>query len=229
MNDIATLRSAFEGAYGVYSVQNPYISGFDDEVMQGQAVADAAKEAGMQHVVYGSAGLGTKGTGIGSWETKLVIEEHMKALGLPLTILRPMAFMELMTDKSYYPAVSTWHGMPKLMGSSRKVVWLNTDDLGAIAAMAFADPKRFVGQDIKLASDVRSLDEARAIYGEVMGKAPRRFPMPVWLFDRIVGKDLTTMWRWLRTNDIDLDTGPTRAILPQAATVESWLRGQRAG
>ena len=40
-----TLRSAFRGARGIYSVQNPMISGLDGEIMQGKNVADAAKEA----------------------------------------------------------------------------------------------------------------------------------------------------------------------------------------
>ncbi len=227
MGDRASLQVAFQGAYGIYSVQNPMISGLEAEVRQGKLVAEVAKQAGIKHLVYGSAGLGVKGTGIGSWESKLVIEEHMKALDIPLTILRPMAFMELMTDKAFYPAVSTWHVMPKLMGPSKKVAWLCTDDLGAIASKAFAEPQRFIGKDLKLASDVQSIDECRAIYRSVMGKAPRRFPMPIWLFQRFVGTDLTTMWRWLRTASIDLDTGPTRAIHPEAYTVEAWLRSQR--
>jgi hypothetical protein len=48
--------------------------------------------------------------------------------------------------------------------------------------------------------------------------------MPVWLFERFVGTDLTTMWRWLRTHEFDLDAGPTRDVLPGASNVESWLR-----
>jgi hypothetical protein len=151
----------------------------------------------------------------------------MRELGLPVTILRPMALMELMTDKVYYPAVSTWHVMPKLMGSDRPVAWLAADDLGAIAATVFADPERFTGQDLHLASDVKSIEASRATYREVMGRSPRRFPMPVWLFERIVGTDLTTMWRWLRVNEIDLDTIQARAIYPGAKTVEAWLRAQK--
>jgi uncharacterized protein YbjT (DUF2867 family) len=228
MDHRASLQAAFEGAYGVYSVQNPMISGLEAEIRQGKLVAEMAKQVGVRHLVYGSAGTGVKGTGIGSWESKLVIEEHMKALDMPLTILRPMAFMELMTDKTFYPAASTWHVMPKLMGASREVPWLCVDDLGAIAAKAFAEPDRFVGQDLTLASDVQSIDECRAIYRAVMGKTPRRFPMPVWLFERFVGTDLTTMWRWLRTATIGLDTGPTRAVYPDALTVESWLHRQRS-
>jgi hypothetical protein len=35
--------------------------------------------------------------------------------------------------------------MPKLMGADRPVLWLCVDDLGAIAARAFAEPDRFIG------------------------------------------------------------------------------------
>ena len=224
-----SLRRAFEGAYGVYSVQNPFIGGPEQEIRQGKNVAEVAKDVGVEHLVYGSAGTGRKGTGVPSWETKLRIEDHMRALGLSLTILRPMAFMELMTNKKFFPAVGAWHLMPKLMGSSRGVGWLCTEDLGVIAAKAFADPGLFVGKDLALASDVQSLNECRSIYREVMGGNPRRFPMPVWLFERFgfAGRDLTTMWRWLRTGHVDLDTSPTRAIHPEALTVGGWLSKQK--
>jgi hypothetical protein len=32
-------------------------------------------------------------------------------------VLRPMAFMELMSDPTYYPNSSTWYIWPKLMGN----------------------------------------------------------------------------------------------------------------
>jgi uncharacterized protein YbjT (DUF2867 family) len=229
MEDPASLRPVFSGAYGAYSVQTPYTKGPEAEVRQGRNVADAAKAAGVRQVVYGSAGTGQRGTGVPSWESKLDVEEYMRGLGLPLTILRPMAFMELMTDKGYFPAASTWHVMPALMGPSRPVVWLCTDDLGAIAAKAFADPGRFAGEDLHLASDRQSIDECRGIYRRVTGKNPPRFPLPPWLFARFgfVGRDLTTMWRWLRTSTFGADPGATRSIHPEALTVEAWLREQK--
>jgi uncharacterized protein YbjT (DUF2867 family) len=227
MDDRQSLQSAFQGAYGVFSVQNPMLSDVETEIRQGKAVADVAKEVKVQHLVYGSAGIG-KPTGIGSWDSKLQVEAHMKTLGIPSTILRPMAFMELMSDKGYYPAVSTWHLMPKLMGEARPVGWMSVEDVGIIAAKAFAAPEQFIGQEIKLASDVKSIEESRAIYRAVMGKNPPRFPMPVWMFKRFVGTDLITMWQWLRTQVIDLDTAPTRAIHPDALSVEAWLRKQQS-
>ncbi len=198
--------------------------------MQGKNVADVAKESGVQHLVYGSAGMGRKGTGVPSWETKLLVEEHAKGLGLPLTILRPMALMELMTEKKFFPAVGTWNIMPTMMGSSRSLPWLCTEDLGVIVAKAFANPNQFIGQELSLASDVQSLEQCRGLYRAELGKNPPRFPMPIWLFKRFgfVGQDLTTMWRWLRTGDIALDAEPTREIHPDALTVREWLSKQKA-
>ena len=146
----------------------------------------------------------------------------MHGLGLPLTVLRPVAFMELMTT-GFFP-VSTWHLMPKLMGADRPVWWIGVEDLGAIAACAFADPDRFIGSDLPLATDIRSIAECRETWREVTGRRPRSVPMPQWLFERFVGTDLTTMWRWLRTADIDVDPAQTRAILPTASEVRGVAR-----
>jgi uncharacterized protein YbjT (DUF2867 family) len=124
MADPTTLGPAFAGAYGVYSVQNTMVSGVLGEIQQGKNVANAARQANVQHVVYGyvvygSAGTGACNTGVPSWDSKIVIEDHVKSLGLPLTILRPMAFMELMTDAKFFPHMSTWQVMLALMGRGR--------------------------------------------------------------------------------------------------------------
>jgi uncharacterized protein YbjT (DUF2867 family) len=223
MDDPATLRRAFDGAQGVYSVQNGIKSGFDREIAQGRNVADAARASGVRHFVYGSAGPGSRRAGVQSWDSKLPVEEHLRNVGLPFTILRPMAFMELMTHKPFFPPVGTWRIMPRLTGEDRPLPWLSVSDLGSITALAFDRPDEFVGKELMLASDVATLAECRSVYTEVMGRPPRTFPMPIWLFDRFTRKDPTTMWRWLRTGDVSLDTGPTRAILPGALTIREWL------
>ena len=227
MNDEASLRRAFEGADGVYSVQNGIASGFEAEVTQGRNVAQAAKAVGVTHVVYGSGGTGHAGTGVPSWESKVLVEAHMRLLELPLTILRPLAFMELMTDASFYPAVGTWRIWPKLTGEDRPIPWLAVDDLGAVAAMAFENRDEWVGRQMTLAADARSLAECRALYRDAVGKEPRSVPLPIWLFDRFTRKDPTTMWRWLRTGTVELDLAEIRTVLPSALTVPDWLRATR--
>jgi uncharacterized protein YbjT (DUF2867 family) len=229
MDDPGTLREAFEGAHGVFSVQNGIASGFDREIAQGRNVADAAKAAGVAHLVYASAGPGAPGTGTGvpSWESKLPVEQHIRTVGVPFTILRPTAFMELMTDKKFYPAVGTWRIWPKLTGDDRPIPWLSVRDVGAITAKAFAEPEGFGSMELELAGDVQTLAACRSIFGEVMGRDPRSFPMPMWLFDQFTRHDVLTMWRWLRTGDATANLDATRAVLPEALTVRTWLEAIR--
>ena len=52
------LDEAFRGVDAVYSVQTGWDDGFEAEVIQGINVAEAARRAGVAHIVYGSAGPG---------------------------------------------------------------------------------------------------------------------------------------------------------------------------
>lgn len=189
-------------------------------------VADAAKAAGVAHVVQASAGIGKK-TGIPSWDSKLQIQEYMQSLGLPLTVLRPMTFMELVTDQAFYPGVSTFHMMPKLLGADKKVPWIAVDDLGAIAARIFADPRKYIGQDIKVTSDLKTINEVRDIYQEVLGKKAPHFPMPLFMFRMFTGNDLIIMWKYLRSATLNVTPQATFAILPEARTIQTWLAEQK--
>jgi hypothetical protein len=53
LDDVESLKSAFDGAYGVYGVTN-YWEMFDvpREIRQGKNIADAAKAKGVQHTVW---------------------------------------------------------------------------------------------------------------------------------------------------------------------------------
>jgi uncharacterized protein YbjT (DUF2867 family) len=194
-------------------------------------VATAAAGAGVAHLVYGSGGPGTPGTGVAAWDVKLEVAAYARSLGLPLTVLRPMAFMELMTDKDLYPPVTAWHLMPRLVGEDRPLPWLSAEDLGAIAARVFGDPTTYVGTDLGLAADVRTLTQCREVWRDVTSRSPRRIPVPVWLFERFVSPDLTRMWRWLATHDLESDleddVTQTRSIHPGAETVEEFVRRRR--
>jgi len=225
MDDPASLARAFDGAEGVYSVQNFMTAGLDGEVRQGRNVGDAARRAGVRLLVYGSAAPGLRGTGVGMWESKLDVEDHLHELQLPLTVLRPAAFMEVMTDRDFYPAAGVWHVWPKLAGWEFRAPWLACHDLGVIAAKAFADPDAYVGHVLPLVAEYRSLADCRATYATVTGRSPRRFPMPLWLFRRFAA-DTARMWEWLRDHTLELDPELTRSIHPGAMTVETWLRGR---
>jgi uncharacterized protein YbjT (DUF2867 family) len=224
MADLDAMRRACAGAYGVYSVQNPMTAGEEGEAVQGRNVATAAADAGVTHLVHGAAGPGTPGTGVAAWDVKLEVAAYARSRGLPVTVLRPMAFMELMTDKDLYPPVAVWHLMPRLVGEDRPLPWLSAEDLGAIAARVFGGPATYVGADLGLAADVRTLRQCREVWRDVTGRSPRRIPMPLWLFERFAGPDLTRMWRWLASHDVEADVAQTRSVHPGAETVEEFVR-----
>lgn len=224
LDDADSLDAAFARAYGVFNVQAPQPGSVDVEIRQGMNAARAADRAGVRHLVYGSAGPGEEKTGIEQWDAKITVARGMGEMGLPLTILRPMAFMELMVDRTFYPQSSTWYTMPRLAGVDCRIPWLSVRDLGAIAALAFADPDGFIGKDLPLAADVKSLAECRILYREVRGKNPPRFPMPLFVFRRFVGEDVLNMWRWLRLNPVPVDTSLTYTTHGGAMDVRTWLQ-----
>ena len=94
MEDRSAMDQVLEGTYDIFSVQNFWEAGYDREVQQGKTVADAAKAAGVEHFVYSSVGSAHRQTGIPHFESKWEIEEHVRQIGLPYTILRPVAFMQ---------------------------------------------------------------------------------------------------------------------------------------
>ena len=61
------------------------------ETRSGIAVAEAAKAAGAAHLVYSSVGGAERGTGIPHFESKYLVEQHIREAGLHATILRPVA------------------------------------------------------------------------------------------------------------------------------------------
>jgi uncharacterized protein YbjT (DUF2867 family) len=222
MDGPASLATPFDGGAAVFSGQNHHSSGYAGEVRQAKNVADAVLGAGVPHLVYAAAGL-RRPTPVGSWETKEEVVAYLRDREVPATVLRPMAFMELMTDKKFFPPVSVWSVMPRLMGADRPVGWLAVEDNAAIVAKVLSEPQRFIGEDITLVADVQSVNQCRTLWREVTGRNPRRMPMPTPLFERFTGRDETTMWRWLADNHFEFPTQSTLDLLPEALTVRAWL------
>ena len=85
LEDRASVDSVLDGVYGVFSVQQFMETGVEGEVRQGALLADAAKAAGVEHLVYSSVGSAHRETGIPHFESKWQVEEHVRASGVPCT------------------------------------------------------------------------------------------------------------------------------------------------
>ena len=106
-----------------------------------------------------------------------MIEDYITTTypSLPLTILRPVTFMENFKDQE----LNSFAG--KLVGTLITQVTIPIQliaciDLGAFAALAFGDLEKYNGQTISLAGDALTGKQILDQYKEVVGKPmPRTF------------------------------------------------------
>ena len=94
LGDAASVRQAAQGVDTMYLMGNSYDGGTEEETRQGIIAADAAKAAGIGHLIYSSVGDADRNTGIPHFESKFRVERHIAGLGIPYTVSAPVAFME---------------------------------------------------------------------------------------------------------------------------------------
>jgi NAD(P)-dependent dehydrogenase (short-subunit alcohol dehydrogenase family) len=105
-NDVSSLKAAFAGAHGVFGLTNPFASRWTGigrpvdsvelEDRQGHNIVDAAKGAGVAHLVLSTTASAGDHTGIPTFEAKARVEAHLRASGVPHTIIAPVGFLENM-------------------------------------------------------------------------------------------------------------------------------------
>ena len=130
MTDASSLAEAVSGAYGVFAMATPVREGSGERSRAGQDLGDAAAAAGVQHYVYSSVASADSKSGIPHFETKGAIEEHLQGLGLPLTIVRPVYFMETLVTMG---AQRTDQGLivPVPMQQTTKLQIIAVEDIAA--------------------------------------------------------------------------------------------------
>jgi len=225
LEDPVSIARAAEGIYGIYSVQDFWSVGAKREVRQGKNLADAAKKARVQHFVYSSVGGAERNTGIPHWESKWEIEKYIGQLGLPATIFRPAAFMEM------YNVLEVELGLLKgkladPLRGEKPYQTIATDDIGAFAALAFERPTDFIGKQLEIAGSELTNIEAAKVFSRVLGRPVkfRRLPMPmVRLF---MGEEFYKMFRWFNEAGFKADIASLRQRHPEVHlhTLEEWLR-----
>ena len=93
-NEPKTIELALEGIDAVFLMGTPFRIGVKEETRQGILVVDNAKKMKIKHLVYTSVGSAHKNTGIPHFESKFKVEEHVRKIDIPHTIIRPVYFME---------------------------------------------------------------------------------------------------------------------------------------
>jgi uncharacterized protein YbjT (DUF2867 family) len=224
MENRAELDAAFKGAYGVFSVQNYWLPnvGFDGEIKQGKNTADAAKAAGVEHLVFSSVGAAHRGMGQKHFESKWIIEQYIQSIGIPYTILRPAAFMENTNWSRAYILNGTFTG--RGIRPEKGVQIIAVEDIGVFAGIVLADPKKYLGKTLELAGDELTDAQTAAIFTKVIGR-PVKLTAPSGAGGgRASEEEMKAMFNFFNGEGYDADIPALRKIHPGLLTFEQYLR-----
>ncbi len=225
MDNPTELQAAFAGASRVFSVQNYWLPdvGYEGEVRQGKNVADAAKAAGIQHLVYSSVGAAHRGAGQKHFDSKWVTEQYIHTLGVPYTILRPVAFMENFNWSRAQILNGTYVG--RGLRPEKSVQTIAVEDIAVFAALVFAEPQKYIGKTIELAGDEETEAETAATFARVIGRPVVLVqPTPGAANARRSEDEMKAMFAFFNGEGYDADIAALRKIHPGLMTLEQWLR-----
>lgn len=201
------IRPLVEDADAVFGMTNFWEAGYDGEVEQGTNLAEVAAEVGVDHFVFSSVGGADRDTGISHFDSKWKIEERIRELELPATVVRPVFFMqnfEGMREEIEGGRLAT--GLAE--GVSLQL--LDADNLGGFVAEAFADPERYLGEAYELASDEHTLESAAEAFSEALGREVEPVHVPVEDVREQMGDEAADMYEWFNDHGYEADIDALR-------------------
>jgi uncharacterized protein YbjT (DUF2867 family) len=183
MGNLPSLLVAANGAYGVFSVQQPDIDGSDSERRHGFALVQAARQSGVQHFLHTSVCEAGRHTSFPRWESgywwqkywtdKWDIEEAVRNAGFAhWTVLRPAFMMENFAEpkvRMMFPHLRQGKIISALLPATR-IQLIAADDVGSFARAALQDPARFDRKNIDLAAEALSMDDVAATLKKILHK-----------------------------------------------------------
>ncbi|TVY80730.1 NmrA-like family domain-containing protein [Lachnellula suecica] len=199
LNDASSLKAAIKGAYAVYAVTNYWESkSADVEMKQGKAMADAAKEAGVQHFVWSSLMNVTelsKGvlSHVTHFDSKAHVEAYIRTLDLPASYFMPGFYMSNLPGGTMrqLPPNNDWTlALP--VPTTTPIPLLDTaGDTGKFVKGILLNREKSLGKRIYGATAYYTVDEIVKEFKQTFpeaGKTAKAAELPHAVFKGILGK-----------------------------------------
>jgi uncharacterized protein YbjT (DUF2867 family) len=210
-----TLAPALKGVDSLFMVTGYTV----DMLKQSKAIINAAKRAGVKHIVHLGAP-GDDDTKVGHWGWHQFVERYIEWSGISFTHLRPEIFMQNLL--SYGGAEAEGKGVIRHYIGDARISWVDCDDVAAVAAVALKHPEVHAGKTYHLGYEARSYPEIAGILSQVIGQRFTDEPRPPEEFlDQMLaaGADPAYM-RCVYQNWIDYEA---RAIPGQDAVYDNFF------
>lgn len=193
------------------------------EFEQGRRAIDAARAAGVQHLIFMSvADAEFFDEHVKHLHAKVALEKYLRASGVPFSILRPCAFFENLDDAANWNPLKK--GVVKFL-TTQDCKYCATYDIGRAAAIQFKDPQAWLGKTLDVIGWQGDLSEVAAALSRVSGVPVKaKLAMPIFL-RRWFLKDLHHMFLYYEVHKGPRGTPEAfKKILPDALSAEDWFR-----
>jgi uncharacterized protein YbjT (DUF2867 family) len=223
-SDTASVRRAASGADTVFAMGTPFGSGVEEEIKQGMALADAARAAGLGHLIYASGASADRHTGIPYSDSKYQVERYIASLGVPYTISAPVFFMENLVSPWFLPALRQGK-LTMALPAARKLQQIAVTDIGEFVAALVDRREAVFGQRFDIAGDELSGEEMAGILSRVSGREIHYEGFPAEAL-RAESEDSALVWEWFDRVGFAVDIGGLRRDFPEVHwhRFEDWAR-----
>jgi len=227
-----SVANAFNGCYGVFAVTNFWESmSLAEEEKQGHNIADAAKQAGVKHIVFSSLEDCEKESGgkykVDHFDGKAHIADYMKSIGLPLTEVRLAFYMENF-QTSMHPKDENGTWVFNLPMGNKPMALVSVEDTGGIVLYIFEHPGESIGKGYGVAGDALTGDEMAKHFTEVTGKPASYRAVPVEAFKSFGfpgAVELGNMFQYYQDSETKVKDPPhCRQMYQQVKTFKDWLK-----
>jgi hypothetical protein len=235
MYDPASCKEALKGAYGVFLVTTFFDTLIPErEIQQGKNVVDAAKENGIQHLVFSGSRSPKEIVGLEGChhlETKKVICDYIVKQGVPYTVVEYATYYENLTGALKPRKNENNEYVLDIPMLSAPLDMVCGSDAGEVTHQIFIRQNEYKGRWIPLASQSSTIEEYANILTKkfpnkkfVAGKTtPEQFAM----YGFPGAKELAVMFQYYITGKCDHDIELTRKLHPGILTYEQWVEKNR--
>ncbi len=194
LNDKDSLAPHVAEVDAVFAVTNFWTEGYEQQVQQGENIAEVASDEGVDQFVFSGVGSHEKDTGVPHFDSAEEIDQHAQELDLPLTVLQPVFFFQNFEAFAEDIVEDGQIALPLEEGVSLQMI--DVDDVGHAAAVALENPDEFVGEHVELAGDELTLAETADLLSEVTGQDVDPVHVPIEDAYESFGEEFTVMCEW---------------------------------